>query len=110
MKLIDLNTAFTFFYVAFWESCISRGLIQSNTLYKEFFTYSKQDTSIIDYNGNVKYCSSPLTSPNRKIINELILNGKYILRNNRQYNPDFITKKIIFNLEILNSRYFFDFF
>ena len=86
VKLIDLNTAFTFFYVAFWESCISRGLIQSNTLYKEFFTYSKQDTSIIDYNGNVKYCSSPLTSPNRKIINELILNGKYILRNNRQYN------------------------
>lgn len=86
IKLIDLNTAFTFFYVAFWESCISRGLIQSNTLYKEFFTYSKQDTSIIDYNGNVKYCSSPLTSPNRKIIDELILNGKYILKNNRQYN------------------------
>ena len=25
-------------------------------------------------------------------------------------NPDFITKKIKFNLERLNSRYFFDFF
>lgn len=86
VKVLDLNTAFTFFYVAFWEACIYHGLIQSNTLYREFFTYSKQDTSIIDYQGNVRYCSSPLTSPDRKTIDDLILNRTYILKNKRQYN------------------------
>lgn len=62
--IIDFTPAFCLFCIAMLESCISCGLIQSNSRYKMLFDKGAFNAQIADKNHNVRYASqgSPVIS------------------------------------------------
>ncbi len=81
-KLFNLQEAFEFLFIGFWESCIQIGLIPTNSDYGTLFEASGLDAYICDTEGSIVYRTANFAShedsPDYRVTAQNICGGKVV--------------------------------
>ncbi len=81
-KLYNIQEAFEFLFIAFWESCIQIGLIPTNSDYDTIFQASGLDAYIADESGHIVYRTADFSprekDPDIRVTEQQIRGGKVV--------------------------------